>query len=165
MSKIKRFCRRAIDLEIGFKIKRLEKELERADPRLRAILFELAFFVKNHFDKKLLITHIERTQKEQNLLYKERIAQGFFVWIDGKKFYSEDKKKLTLSPHQSKPTRAVDLRSKDFKDEEILMMKKHIDFWFPYGGGKSKIKRPTFLCHKNSGEHIHLQVPGVVGGR
>ncbi len=160
MSKIKRFCRRSRDLEIGFKIKRLEKEFERADPRLRAILFEFAFLVKNRFKKKLLITHIERTQKEQNVLYKERITQGFFVWVNDGKFYSEDRKKPTLSPHQSRPCRAVDLRSRDFTDEEIFKMKKHLDFWFPYGGG-----RPTFLCHKNSEEHIHLQVPGEIGCR
>ncbi len=141
-------------LEIGFKYKRLEKELKRADPRLRAILLELAFLVKSRFDKKVLITHIERTQKKQNLLYKDKIAQGFFVWINGKKFYSEDHKKPTFSPHQSKPTRAVDLRSRDFKASEILKMKKHLDFWFPYGRGK-----PTFLYHGNSGDHIHLQVP------
>ena len=143
-----------LELEIDFKYKNLKEQLDRADPRLRAVLFELAFLVKSRFNKRLLVTHIQRTQKVQNLLYQDKMEQGFFVWIKRKRFYSADKKSSTLSPHQIRPCRAVDLRSRCFTDEEILDMKKHLDFWFPYGGGK-----PTFLCHKNSGEHIHLQVP------
>jgi len=38
-------------LEIESKFKRLEKQLERAAPRLRAIVFGLAFFIKNRFGK------------------------------------------------------------------------------------------------------------------
>jgi hypothetical protein len=149
-----------IALQIDFKYKNLEEEFQRADPRLRSFVFELANLVKRKFNKGLLITHIERTQKEQNQLHQEKIDQGFYVLLGNKKLYSEDKLKPTLSPHQSVPSRAIDLRSNTFSDDEIVEMKEYIDFWFPYREGK-----PTFLCHKNSGEHIHLQVPAMIGHR
>jgi len=149
-----------IVLEIDFKCKNLEEEFQRADPRLRGLVFELAFLVKRKFNKGLLVTHIERTQKEQDQLHQEKIDQGFFVLLGNKKLYSEDKLKPTLSPHQSVPSRAIDLRSQTFQDNEIVEMKEYIDLWFPYGEGK-----PAFLCHKNSGEHIHLQVSAIIGHR
>jgi len=69
-----------IVLEIDFKCKNLEEEFQRADPRLRALVFELAFLVKRKFNKGLLITHIERTQKDQNQLRQERIDQDFMFF-------------------------------------------------------------------------------------
>jgi hypothetical protein len=147
-------------LEIDFKFKNLEEEFQRMHPRLRALVFELAYLVKTKFNRGLLVTHIERTQKEQDQLHQEKIDQGFFVLLGNKKLYSEDKLKPTLSLHQSVPSRAIDLRSHTFLDNEIAEMKEYIDSWFPYGEGK-----PTFLCHKNNGEHIHLQVPAIIGHR
>jgi hypothetical protein len=137
---------------IEFKEEKLKEQFNQMDPRLRAVTFEMEFLIEKELDKELVITSIERTQEEQNEIYEDEIEKGYFVIVDGVKFYSADRLKPTLSLHQLKPCRAIDLRSQIYTHEEILKIKEYIDFWFPYDG------RPTLIFHNKSGEHLHLQI-------
>ncbi|MCJ7507321.1 MAG: hypothetical protein MUO85_01150 [candidate division Zixibacteria bacterium] len=137
---------------IRFKQEKLEQEFNRIDPRLRAVVFGMEFLIEKEFGKEIMITSIERTQEEQNEIYKDQIEKGYFVTVDGVKFYSCDKLKPTLSLHQLKPTRAIDLRSQLYTHEEILKIKEYIDYWFPYDN------KSSLIFHNKSGEHLHLQI-------
>lgn len=137
---------------IKFKEEKLKQEFERIDPRLRAMVFEMEHLVGKEFGKEIMVTSIERTQEEQNQIYKDEIDKGYFVLVDGVKFYSQDKLKPTLSLHQLNPAIAIDLRSQIYIQEEIVKIKEYVDYWFAYNG------KPSLIFHNKSGEHLHLQV-------
>ena len=126
------------------------------DPRLRAMVFEMEYLIQKEFDKEIVVTHIERTQNQQNEIYQDVIRRGYFVIVDEVKCYSLDKLKPTLSLHQLIPARAIDLRSRIYTHEEILQIKEYMDFWFGYNG------RYALIFHNKKGEHLHLQVPAPV---
>lgn len=130
---------------------RLEREFhEELDPRLRAMILEIERFMWREFGKDTIITHICRTQKEQDSFYQDKIEAGQFrIGNDGIKHYNR------ASVHQVKPSRGTDIRSWIYDDDEIRALDEYIEKWFPYGKGRDS------LIHHNIGlgSHIHLQVP------
>lgn len=141
---------------INFKTEKIKQDfysLEKINPGLRAIIFELSYWVWTKFFKPIHITHLTRTQKEQDDFYHKKIEAGFFIiGRDGLKHYSLDKKNLTLSSHQAFPCKAVDLRSFNFTEKQIIEIKNYLEKWF---GGFNIL----FLKHnQGSGEHIHFEI-------
>lgn len=112
----------------------------RLHPRLRLMVFALTGFADYHFGRDIIITHILRTQEEQDAFYGNDPRYEAAPW---------------KSVHQF--GRGVDIRSTSFTRDEIGRMVDFINLNFPYGGGKS-----AALQHNiGSGAHIHLQTPAV----
>jgi len=106
------------ETQMQFKQEHLKEEffhLEATDPRLRAILFELDFFFQQKFGRGLLVTCVWRTEEEQQKLYPE-----FFARVG----------RARPSPHLDRPSRAVDLRSKDLQPEEIEALRNYFQTWW-----------------------------------
>ena len=123
-----------------FKRRELEEQFyshRGMDARLRGIILELAGFVSVTSGKTLVVTEVKRTPQRQREIY------GY----------------LKPSRHLDCPCGAVDLRSRDFTPEEILSQQNWIEYW--YGDW-----RVGFIHHDvGRGEHIHIQVPRLVGSR
>lgn len=127
-------------LMILFKTPRQEEEFwsEKIDPRIRAIILELARYSQNNFNKTMVITHVCRTIEEQNQLYPDWAPQH-----NGK---------IKPSAHLDKPSRAVDIRSSIYTLEEIEELKSWFEKWFDIGWLWSFIY-PDGIA----GLHIHCQ--------
>lgn len=112
------------------------EELLIQNPRLFELLHCLNIFVELEMGKTIMVTSIYRSQEEQDSLYKEVPLE----------------KRPKRSPHQD--WKAVDLRSKDFTDQEI---KRIVAFCnqFKYQNGT----RVTALYHTIAGNvnHLHIQ--------
>ena len=113
--------------------------LEATDPRLRAILAELDFFLQKKFGRELLITGVWRTEAEQQKLYPE-----FFARLG----------RARPSPHLDRPCRAVDLRSRDLQADEIEALRNYFQNWW------GDLPGAAFLINDRGGAfpHIHIQV-------
>lgn len=77
---------------------------------LSDLIFDLAEHIADTYNKELVITMIDRTQEEQDAIYK-----------DDAKY----KVKKFKSPHQF--WQAVDIRSSIFKKDEITAIEKHLN--------------------------------------
>lgn len=119
---------------------RLKKELEdlkTANPELRDLLFDLADWIKEQFDKETVITMIGRTAEEQAYLYR-----------NDEKF----KKKPFKSPHQL--MHAADLRSRTFTVGQI----EQIVTWINDNYNKNNYYKWTAKNHDvGAGDHLHIQ--------
>ena len=123
-----------------FKRPALEEQFyshEGMDARLRGMILELAGFVSRTAGKNLVVTEVRRTPERQREIY------GC----------------LKPSRHLDSPCGAVDLRSRGFTAEEILEQQNWIEYWYGDWGIR-------FIHHDvGRGEHIHIQVPRLVGSR
>jgi len=110
---------------------------EGMDARLRGMILELADFMLRTSRKDLVVTEVRRTPERQREIYGH----------------------LKPSRHLDSPCGAVDLRSRDFTPEEILSQQNWIEYWYGDWGIR-------FIHHDvGRGEHIHIQVPRLVGSR
>ncbi len=132
---------------IRFKHTALQGEFEEAPNEdgaklssgLRLIVFALAGFADYHFGKDVVITHILRSQAQQDEFYRENPRYKGKPW---------------KSVHQL--GRGIDIRSSLFNRGEIDRIIGYLNLHFLYGGGK-----PTALYHNiGRGAHLHLQVAG-----
>mgnify|MGYP001604808787 CR=1 FL=1 len=131
----------------------IASQLSRIDPRLRAILYEVDRYLSTE-GSQLTVTHLERSQFQQNAFYQDRIDNGFFVVIDGMKYYSEDHQVPTISVHQTVPCRGADVRSRDLPPPLREFIVSYVNKWWPYPGHHAALKHNVGL-----GDHIHIQVP------
>lgn len=128
------------DLPIEFKTDRIKQEFEQLkteNSKLRALLVHLNEVVNARFEKNLTLTHIFRTQEQQDSFYK-----------DSEKY----KKRKFKSPHQF--WHGADIRSRTFTSEEIAWIEDYLN-------GKYNTKnyyKWTAKCHNvGLGDHFHLQ--------
>jgi hypothetical protein len=102
---------------------------------LKAILAYTASYMMSEYKVPMVLTHIFRTQKEQEEIY----GVGYKI----------------ASPHQF--NRAADARLTDLGVEKANEVAKHVNEVFPYGDGMHK----TVLVHDvGRGNHIHFQIKG-----
>lgn len=121
--------------------KRLVEELKKLitlNPELHYLIFDLAEFVKGAFKKEITITMIDRTQAEQDELYK-----------NDEKY----KAKKFVSPHMVGA--AVDIRSKTFTPEEIKRIEDYLNSKY----NTSNVFKWTAKNHKvgDNAFHFHIQ--------
>lgn len=150
-------------LPVIVKHERMNGEFQRLTPRTRAIVLSVSHVLECRFRYQAVWTEFHRTQDQQNLYYKDRIEQGFFVLVDGVKHYSTDKIRPTCSVHQFE--RGADLSRTVIKlkgdfgfyemtDEEIRLITEETNAVFPYG----KEPYQTCLFHEQYGRpHFHFQ--------
>lgn len=129
-------------MDMKFKQESLRQQfydLEGTDPQLRAVVGELDFFFQQKFGRELVVTSVCRTEEEQRQLYPE-----FFERVG----------RARPSPHLDFPCRAVDLRSRDLKPEEIDALRDYFDVWW------GELLGWAFLVNDRGGAfpHIHIQV-------
>ncbi|MCI0330794.1 MAG: hypothetical protein L0196_07570 [candidate division Zixibacteria bacterium] len=113
--------------------------LNATDPRLRAVAAELDFFFQQKFGRELLVTSVWRTEEEQKELYPQ-----FFAWAG----------RVRPSAHLDTPCRAIDLRSRDLRPEEIEALWNYFETWWDELPGWA-------ILANDRGEgfpHIHIQV-------
>ena len=120
--------------DIQFVSAREEQEFYAVSPRLRALLWEVADFSKRSFDITPVITHLVRTQAEQEAIYGVGVKKR--------------------SPHQD--ARAADLRSRIYAPGQVKDLVTYVNAEFPRGDGF-----PTALYH-TVGRGWHLDRKSVV---
>lgn len=141
-------------MSISFKTPSLRPEFDfQLDSRLRAMLFEFDHYASFVLGHNLIITHICRSQAEQNRLYASEIAKGKFYMVNGEKWYSEDGKSPTLSVHQTKPCRGIDIHNNDWPQADIDKALNYVNGIWRYGRGLN-----TLISHNVEGQHFHMQV-------
>lgn len=84
--------------------------LSKKNKDLHELIFDLAEYIKNTFKKELIITMIDRTQAEQDAIYKDDVKY---------------KVKPFKSPHQF--WQACDIRSKIFNKDEIKAIEDYLN--------------------------------------
>ncbi len=128
-------------LYFRFKTYKEEKELPKISPRLRAILWELAWFCKTKVFKDICITDLLRTQAEQDSLYFR---------------HSKYQTKPWKSVHQY--GRGADIRTYDcFSVQEIQTILRFLNSNWIYDPQRPQLK--TAIYHNiGAGAHIHIQV-------
>lgn len=114
------------------------KTLMTKNKDLYDLIFDLAEYLKETYKKELIITMIDRTQAEQDEIYK-----------DDKKY----KEKPFKSPHQF--WQAVDIRSKIYTPEEIKAIEKYLNDKY----NATNYYAWTARNHKvgAGSEHFHIQ--------
>jgi hypothetical protein len=120
---------------INFKTQRqaVEWHDERLDKRLRIILYALAGYVFDKFQKFLVITEIFRTSDEQKEIYK-----------------GQPKMAGVVSVHEV--WRGADVRTHNFTSAEVMDLLGFLNDNFEYDG------KSTAIDHDVQGYHIHIQV-------
>lgn len=118
-----------------FKDRRLLDEFNDSNPHLQALVLYLGRYAYRQFDTVLIVTHVHRTQKEQDEIYKDNFAYQKGPW---------------KSVHQF--GRGTDIRIRNLPRGVAVMLCKHINTNWHYGS----FGKPTALLERN---HIHLQVP------
>jgi hypothetical protein len=123
---------------INFKNNRQADEWKdaRLDGRLRVIIYALAGFVFDNFQKFLVITEVYRTEEERRAIYANDAVMREKVGV-----------------HEV--WRGIDVRALDFTKEEIDAMVDFLNSHFEYTG-----KCDTVLAHDIVGFHLHIQVDG-----
>lgn len=117
-----------------FKNRTLLVEFNESNPHLQALVLYLGRYAYRRFDIVLTVTHVDRTQEEQDEIYKDNFAYQKAPW---------------KSVHQYK--RGTDIRIHDLPPGVAIMLCNHINAHWHYGYGK-----PTALLER---DHVHLQVP------
>jgi len=115
----------------------LREEFLRCDSRLRFIMNSYSAAVFMQFGYKPTIIGIERTQAEQNDIYKNN---------------PDYQKQKWMSVHQTNPCRGIDFRDADMASEILEFTKKYF-LQVIYTGGKL-----TAIKHNvGAGSHFHIQ--------
>lgn len=123
---------------INFKTERIAAEWYdlRLDKRLRVILYALAGYCFDKYQKFLVITELSRSEAERREIYADDPVMREKVGV-----------------HEV--WRAADVRTHEFTSAEIQDLVGWLNDCFEYSNGK-----PTALAHDVSGYHIHIQVDG-----
>lgn len=123
-----------LNLALGFKTPKQEKEFEQVDPRIQAIVLFAALYMKRLWNHQAVVTSIKRDEGEQAGL----LAKGGVV----------------NSPHLD--WRAADIRLNDFPQKEhVGVLVDAINLAFPRSDGFK-----VALAHgEGVNFHLHLQVP------
>lgn len=105
---------------------------------LHDLIFDLAEYIKSSFSKELIITMIDRTEAEQEAIYKNDARY---------------KEKPFKSPHQF--WHAVDIRSKVFSKEEIKKIEDYLNTKY----NPTNYYKWTARNHVvgQGAEHFHIQ--------
>lgn len=113
-------------------------DLDKKNPELYDLILDVCQYVKSDICKDVVITMINRTQEEQDELYKDSEK------YKAKKFYS---------PHQF--GHAADLRSSIYSKEEIDKIVKYVNDKY----NATNFYKPSALYHEvgNNGLHFHIQ--------
>ena len=118
---------------------RLLLEVPKLDPRLAVILLH----VDAYHGREIIITHLHRTQVEQDEIYENHPLQSV---------REKYKSNPWVSVHQCLPVRGADLRADDRADEIANFINRHWQY---------DPNRPAFLCaivhDSGHGRHIHVQ--------
>jgi len=121
--------------------KRLIKEiwrLKKENLPLLKLLLDVRNYVKKEFNKDITITMIDRTEEEQDYLYKDNARY---------------KRRKFRSPHQF--LHAIDLRSSDFTNIEIGLIEGYLNDKYK----NVNYYRFTALYHSvGHGDHLHIQL-------
>lgn len=129
-------------MEMKFKQDSLREQfydLGETDPRLRAVLTELDFYFQQKFGRELMVTSVARTEDEQKELYPD-----YFARVG----------RPRPSAHLDRPCRAIDIRSRDLRPQEIEALRNYFETWWDEFPGWA------FLINDRGGKfpHIHVQV-------
>lgn len=129
---------------IRFLEPKLKDEFERMDGRLRIIVFAWAQHLEEKKQGDVLVTHIHRTQAEQDAIY------------GGDKVSKALREKYLADPWRSchQDWRALDasIRTLEQPDYQEEWLNKHFSY-------DSREKYPTAKLHNiGHGSHIHIQV-------
>ena len=126
---------------IEFKTQGIEDEWnDEIDERLRILILAFVAWRYERFSKKILVTHIKRTNEEQDAFYAND---------------PEYQKNPWKSTHQTVPVRAADIRVYDWTRAEREEALKWVNNHFKYSSNKQ-----CLLIHSVGwGYHAHFQVP------
>lgn len=108
---------------------------------LQELLWDLAAYTTDTFNKTITITMIGRTQKEQDNIYAGKERNGVPY-----------KDRPWKSPHQF--AHAVDLRSRDFTDDEIRQIEDYLNAKYNQDNYYSFTAKDHNV---GLGDHFHLQ--------
>lgn len=126
-------------LEILYDEERLVNEFIKLPVKLQEILWYASAYSKLRFNVQLVLTHIFRTQEEQDAIYKND---------------AKYKQKKYTSVHQL--YRGADARLHDMGVENAKKLADHINSLFKYSPDS---KLNTVLVHDvGQGNHIHFQI-------
>ncbi|MCG6861568.1 MAG: hypothetical protein LJE70_09890 [Chromatiaceae bacterium] len=112
--------------------------LKKKNPSLAQVVWDLQVFVKDSFKKDVIITHLFRTQKQQEL------------------FYGKGTKRK--SPHQY--WGAVDIRDSIYTSDEIAYLKEFLKAYDNYNNYrlmKASMSRTVLRHNIGHGMHFHIQ--------
>jgi len=127
---------------IKFKYEKLEYEFYKIDNRLQGIIFFIAGYINNKWNQDITLTHLLRTQAEQDEIYKTTEGYKASPWI---------------SVHQV--GRGADVSTTEIIRHRIDELVSVINNLYYYSE-----KYNTALYHDiGLGAHIHLQVPDKAG--
>jgi hypothetical protein len=118
-----------------FKTPELEEEFKRAHPKVIALARYLDWWFMQNVGHDGMLTDVERTQEEYDKIYNASPYLG-------------------PRPHLAPQSRAVDWRSIEFTEDDILKACEHMNHWWPRRDNK-----PTLMYHSVGGgaKHFHLQ--------
>ena len=134
---------------------RLKREFDsEIDPRLRILLCAVAGYMSYHFGRDMIITHLVRTEAEQDKFYANNEQYQKAKWpsvhqigcgADIRTIYEG-----TGKVHDGKPV---------FGDAQIAQLEQWIDTHFDYGDKSDGKPGETSIRHNiGIGDHLHLQV-------
>lgn len=133
-------------LAINFKDERTEKEFPQISPVTRAIILEIAHYAYVTFGIIVTITHLLRTQGEQNEFYANNPSYKKRPWISVHQI-SKGGDIRTINPINSKPI---------FTPEQIKKIEHHINSRWQYD--PTRPKKKVVIDHNiGHGAHLHVQ--------
>ncbi len=133
-----------------FKTPELEIQINNIHPKLRKLLIWVNSYCVMKFNKDITVTGIERNHQESIDIYVKQINPK-----TDKLFLPEE---VAISPHETKPCRAVDLRSSDFTVGQCLNIQYAVNTNWVYD--PDRLGKICCLYHKvgDNAYHLHLQV-------
>lgn len=133
-----------------YKTPELKDQLNRCHKKLISLLLWIDSYCEDKFNKEVTITGVERTRQESIDIYVKQINKK-----TGKLYLPEE---VAISPHETKPCRALDLRSFDFTPDQCLNIQYAVNTNWVYD--PDRLDKKCVLYHKvgASAFHLHLQV-------
>lgn len=133
-----------------FKTPELENQLNRCHKKLFSLLSWVDRYCEDKFNKDITITGVERSHQESIDIYVKQINPK-----TGKLFLPEE---VAISPHETKPCRAIDLRSSDFTSDQCLHIQYAVNTNWIYDPDRLEKKCVLYHCIAGNAYHLHLQV-------
>lgn len=130
-----------------FKAPEMAEQLERSDHRLKWVLDWLDTYVKEKYGAEITVTCVERSRKETLLAYASAINP-----LTGQCYEPDD---VPFSPHESRPCRAADVRSRDFTVGQCKEIEGALNKEWRYD--MTRPNKRACIYHDVAGPHFHVQ--------
>lgn len=134
-----------------YKTPELKDQLNNAHPKLKKMTLWLEQYCLDKYNKEIVITEVDRTRQQTIAIYIKEINPK-----TGKLYLPEEVK---ISPHETKPCRADDVRTGGmFTNDECLHLEYTINSTWIYDPDRLNMKCCKYHKVGDSASHLHLQV-------